>query len=159
MRHLLFLLIFVVLLNPIHAAEIIVDNDSAGTEATGIWQPSSGKNTYGTQSLYSREIGATYRFTLSIPEPGLYDVNLWWTEFFNRSTNVAIDVVHRDGTETIFVNQKQNGGQWNNIGSWYFATDAVVIIHSNSTSKSTGADAVQLISIPDDLPPDDLEII
>jgi len=96
--------------------------------------------------LYSRDIGATYRYTLHIDEPGAYDVSLWWTEFFNRSTNVAIDITHRDGTARVYINQKQNGGQWNKVGSWYFTADAIVTVHSDATDKSTNADAVRLIS-------------
>jgi len=58
---------------------------------------------------------------------------------------VAIDITHRDGTTRVYVNQKQNGGQWNKVGSWYFTDDAIVTILSDSTDNSTGADAVQLI--------------
>jgi len=124
--------------------ELILDNNQPGTVATGNWLRSGGADSYGTQSLYSREIGATYRYTLPIAESGTYDVNLWWTEFYNRSTNVAIDITHRDGIARIYINQKQNGGQWNKVGSWYFDNDAIITIHSDATDKSTNADAVRL---------------
>jgi len=115
--------------------------------ATGTWQLSSGANYYGTPSLYSREVGATYSYTIPIAESGTYGVSLWWTEFSSRFTNVAIDIAHHDGTTRVYINQKQNGGQWNKLGSWYFDADAIVTIHSESTGKSTNADAVRLIQL------------
>jgi len=127
--------------------ELILDNNQPGTVATGNWLRSGGANSYGTKSVYSREVGATYSYTIPITESGTYEVNLWWTELYNRSTKVAIDITHRDDTARVYVDQKQNGGQWNNVGSWYFAADAIVTIHSDSTKKSTGADAVQLIQL------------
>ncbi len=130
-----------------HAVEIILDNNSAGTVATGTWTPSAGANSYGTQSLYSRDVDATYSYTVKITEPGTYDVNLWWTEYFSRSTNVAVDIKHRDGTARVHINQKQNGGEWNNIGSWYFTEDAIITIYSDPANNSTNADAVQLLSV------------
>jgi len=133
-----------------HAVEIILDNNSAGTETTGTWTRSAGVDFYGTPSLYSRDVDATYSYTMQIKEPGTYDVNLWWTEYFSRSTNVAVDIKHHYGTTRIFINQKESGGQWNKIGSWYFAADAVVTIHSDPANNSTNADAVQLVSINSD---------
>jgi len=144
----LFLILITTLfyISPIHAAEIILDNNSAGTQATGTWLRSSGANSYGTQSIYSLRAGATYSYTMPITEPGTYDVNLWWTTYPNRATQVAIDIKHRDGTARVYVNQQENGGQWNNIGSWDFSADAIVTIYAYAKGTSTAADAVQLIS-------------
>jgi len=153
-NNLLFLIILILspfCMTAAHATtDIILDNNSPGTTSTGTWQPSSGANSFGSQSLYSREVGATYTYTMPISASGTYDVNLWWTTWPNRSTEVAIDITHRDGTDRVFINQQQNGGQWNTIGSWFFDTDVIVTIHSSSTNKSTNADALQLIAADSD---------
>ncbi len=145
--YLILIIISLFCIQPVYASNIILDNNQPGTDSTGTWSPSAGLNFYGTQSLYSRDVDATYSYTIQIPEPGTYDVNLWWTEYISRSTNVAIDITHGDGTTRVYVNQKQNGGQWNTIGSWYFATDAIVTLHSDPANNSTNTDAVQLTAI------------
>jgi hypothetical protein len=45
--------------------------------------------------------------------------------------------------KTVYVNQLQNGGKWNSLGTYSFSTQATVVIESRSGSKSTCADAVK----------------
>ena len=118
----------------------VVDNDQPGTSSSGEWSLSGGVNPYGTQSVYSNKTGATYTFTS--PISGVHDVEMWWTEYSNRCTAVPVEIY--DGTtllETVTINQLQNGGQWNFIGTYTFSGQAKVVIVS-AGGCTTSADAV-----------------
>jgi hypothetical protein len=120
----------------------IIDTGSAGTSSTGQWLTSGGANPYGSKSLYSKDVGATYTFTSSIS--GTYDVEMWWTYWASRCTNVPVKIY--DGStllETVYVNQKQDGGQWNFLGPYDFSGQARVVVVATNSSCSTCADAVE----------------
>jgi hypothetical protein len=122
--------------------EIVIDDGDAGTEASGTWKVSGGAAAYGTQSLYSREVGATYEY--KEPLAGRYEVSLWWTYYSTRCEDVMVEIYDGDfQLDTVYVNQQQNGGMWNVLGSYAFSGEAAVVIVSESDSCSTAADAVQ----------------
>ncbi len=125
-------------------SEVIVDNGDAGTSFTGSWSPSSGPDYYGSQSLYNWNVG-TYSFQASVSETA--DVYLWWTETSSRCENVTVEIY--DGTtlidDTVRINQQENGGQWNLIGTYTFSGTAKVVIVSGSDTCSTCADAVRFL--------------
>ncbi len=124
--------------------KVIIDNGDAGTSSTGRWYLSRSGNPYGDNSLYSRTAGAEYTFEAAIDGP--YEVSLWWTERLSRCANVAVEIY--DGhtlLDTIEVNQKANGGQWNVLGTYGFSGTGRVVIISESRC-STCADAVRFVS-------------
>jgi hypothetical protein len=128
--------------DPFAPQEVIVDNGEAGTSSTGSWQVSGGPNPYGDGSLYSKRVGATYSFDAAIG--GVYEVSLWWTEWPSRSTSVPVEIYDGDTLlDTVLVNQKAQGGQWNVLGTYTFAGTARVTIVSEGSSHSTCADAVK----------------
>jgi len=121
----------------------IIDNGYPGTSYTGIWSVSGAANPYGTNSLYNKVAGSTYTFTNNIT--GNHKISLWWTEWASRSDNVAVEI--RNGStllETVHINQKNNGGQWNELGTYNFSGTAKVTIISSGNDTSTCADAVNL---------------
>ncbi len=62
----------------------------------------------------------------------------------NRRISVPIDITHLGGTSTVTVNQRQNGGQWNQLGTtWNFDTTATIAIRSLGNG-STSADAIRV---------------
>jgi hypothetical protein len=124
-----------------NAAQTIIDNGQSGTSSTGTWYVSSGANPYGENSLTTMESGATYTFQASLD--GTHDVALWWTPWSSRCTAVPVDIYN--GTtllETVYVNQQQNAGQWNTIGTYGFSGTARVRLRAQS-GCSTCADAVK----------------
>jgi hypothetical protein len=121
--------------------EIIVDNGEADTSSTGTWRTSDGANPYGSKSIYSNDGGATYTFEAAIG--GVYEVSLWWTEWPSRSTSVPVEIYDGDTLlDTVLVNQKAQGGQWNVVGTYFFNDNARVTVVSEGT-YSTCADAVR----------------
>jgi hypothetical protein len=67
-----------------------------------------------------------------------------WTYYKSRCEAVPIEIYDGDLLlDTVTVDQKQNGGQWNVLGSYDFSGSAMVVVISESDNCSTCADAVQ----------------
>ncbi|MCP4990078.1 MAG: hypothetical protein GY928_29755 [Colwellia sp.] len=127
------------------AAEVIVDNGGAGATPNGGWSPSGGTPYYGSKSVYSKDPAGTYTYTATVSDTGLQEVSMWWTEWRSRCTEVLVDI--SDGVyplETVTINQQDDGGKWNILGSYEFTTGtANVIINAVGNACSTNADAVK----------------
>ena len=123
------------------SAEVIIDNGETGTSFTGTWEASGGTGAYGTNSLWSRN-GTTYTFTMTGQPAGMYEVFMWWSQYSTRPSSVPVAINYTGGASNTTVNQKQNYGQWNSLGTFYFdGTGSVRITSANG--GSTCADAVK----------------
>jgi len=134
-------------LNPLSAlADTIIDNGDPDTSFTGDWRVSGGSNPYGDDSLWSRG-GSTYTWTFTPSESGVYQVSMWWTQYDSRSSNIPVTIEHSGGTATEYINQQENGGQWNILGTYSFEAGLSysVTITSQPSPASTCADAVRFI--------------
>ena len=131
--------------------EIIIDNGDPETSSTGEWNISGGADPFGADSYWSRD-GSTYTWTFTPTESGYHEVSMWWTEWSSRSTNVPIEIEYAGGTDTVYINQQTNGGQWNPIKQYYFDAGVSynITILSQPDPLSTSADAVQFIYISDE---------
>ncbi len=126
--------------------ELIVDNRDVNTSRTGTWSVSSGTNPWGGQSLYSNS-GSSFRWSLNLPEAGVYDVYAWWTYHPNRSTNVPYRINHATGIDTVVVNQHDPalGGQWVLLGRYTFTAGSAGYVEVSSENGQACADAVRLM--------------
>jgi hypothetical protein len=132
--------------------DIIIDNGTPGTSQTGTWYVISGAKSYGGSSLYAR-YGATYTWQFNSQPAGLYEVYIWWSESNTRPTNVAVVISHRDGKNTLSVNQRQNSGRWNSLGQYYFESSGSVRITAANNYLATCADAVRFSPVSSTTPP------
>ena len=106
---------------PTFAAEIVVDNSDASVQVKGNWtktQTTSGF--YGADYLF-RTAGdgkstVTYPFPSSSPS-GKYTVFAQWSAGPNRATNAAYQITSNGGGSSVSVNQKTNGGSWQQLGN------------------------------------------
>jgi PKD repeat protein len=127
-------------------ADVVIDNGDPGTSYTGTWSPSSGAGYYGTNSLFARP-SATYTWSFNSQQPGTYEVLVWWTSVNTRGSDVEI-TVNGSETHTTFINQIENGSQWNSLGTFSFDTDGSVTITASDEllpdgrTVSTCADAI-----------------
>ncbi len=129
-------------------ADIIIDNGAAGTSYTGSWSLSGGTAPYGGSSLWSRN-GATYTFSMNGQQAGTYEVLMWWSGWSSRAPAVPITVNYSGGTKNLTVNQLENAGQWNSLGTYYFdGSGSVTITAATGDTLSTCADAVQFRYVP-----------
>ncbi len=139
-----------------NSAVIVLDDGKTGTTASGSWKVSGGTNPYGSQSLYSKDTSGRYTFSSELS--GRYEVSLWWTEYSSRCGSVPVYIYDdNDLLKTIYVDQRENGGLWNVLGSFEFSGKARVVVASRDSSCSTCADAAEFsLDIDDD---DSLRVI
>jgi len=130
--------------DPMSPDAIVEDNGGPGSSFSGAWHVSSMPDYYGDSSLYSIEAGAVY--TLEASVVGFNDVSVWWTAHSGRC--VAVPVKVYDGSEllaTLYVDHREDGGQWNLLGSYSFSGTGRVVIISESSECHTCADAVRFV--------------
>jgi hypothetical protein len=131
------------------ATTVIVD-DTAAT-VVGAW--TSGNTTagfYGTDYLSDGNTGKgtkSVTFTPNLPTSGTYNVYARWTAASSRATNVPINITSASGTQTVTVNQQQNGGVWVLLGTYTFTagTGGSVTILTTGTNGYVIADAVEFV--------------
>ncbi|OHB53896.1 MAG: hypothetical protein A2Y10_14890 [Planctomycetes bacterium GWF2_41_51] len=122
--------------------DLTIDNGQPGTSSTGSWAASGATGYYGTDSLWARN-GATYTWAMSGQSSETYEVLMWWTAFPSRASAVSTVITHAGGQQTLTINQQENGGQWNSLGTYTFnGTGSVRITAANGDTVSTCADAV-----------------
>jgi hypothetical protein len=121
---------------------IIVDDGDTGTSADGIWKISGATDTFGKQSLFSRDVGAEYTYESQIS--GHHEVAMWWSGYSTRCPDVPVEIYDGDVLlDVLYVDQSLNSGQWNVLGSYDFTGTARVSVQSASSDCSTAADAVK----------------
>ena len=112
------------LATPTLAAEVVVDNSDASVQVKGNWT-----RTQTTSGFY----GADYLFrtagdgsaTVSYPFPstspaGKYTLFAQWSAGPNRATNATYQITSNAGASPVTVNQKTNGGNWQQLGTFDF---------------------------------------
>ena len=124
---------------------VIVDNGDTNTTQTGEWAVSSKPNFYGTDSLYSNT-DSTYSFHTSVA--GRHTVSLWWTSSKRRAVKVPVEIYDGDTLlNVVYVDQRENGGCWNDLGVYIFTQMAKVKIISEQGEQYTSADAVRFTAL------------
>jgi lysophospholipase L1-like esterase len=128
--------------------ETIIDNRSASTSYTGTWSVSGATGFYGTDSVWSRD-GATFTWRFSPLSTGVHNLHMWWTIWPSRSTNIPVDITHSGGTARVYINQQENGSQWNLLGTYLFEAGKsyTVKITSQPGPSSTCSDAVKFVYV------------
>lgn len=130
--------------------EITMDNGVAGTYYSGTWGVSGGTGAYGSNSLWARET-ARYKWTYTPQNGGRYEVSLWWTEFSSRGTKIPVTLTYRGGNEKLTVNQQDNGGQWNVLGTYPMTagTTYSVLVETAGDGSTACADAIRVRRVSD----------
>jgi hypothetical protein len=97
--------------------------------------------------------GSSYaEFRPRIFTEAIYEVYGWWVSSSNRCQDTPFIIKHKNGTDTVRVNQVQNGSTWKLIGSYTFSNDtSQKVIISNAGTPGTSAtyvvaDAIRIIS-------------
>jgi hypothetical protein len=130
------------------AHQVIIDNGDTGTGpfwGGPAWPESTGKNYYGSKSVYKTASGEGYFWMTQSPLNGRYEVFMWHT--FRQSRCTLAPVLIYNGNTLIdntTVDQYHNPGQWNSIGTYDFNAQGIIIITS-SPGCSTCADAVKFV--------------
>lgn len=114
-------------------------------------------NSFGT-NFWSKAQGSgsawmEYRPTVIIP--GNYDVFEWHPSVTNASSGTPFIICDASGTNTVFVNQQTNGGNWSLLGRFNFAagTNGFVRVLDNFADAGNVAlvDGLKLVYANDDV--------
>lgn len=133
-------------------ADIIVDNANAAL--VGAWTVgTSSTDKYGASYAYNGPgTGAEYAtFTPNVLTPGDYELYEWHCQGSNRVTAAPHIIKYNGGQTTVNINQQINGGKWNLVGKYNFAsgtTGYVRVTDAFSGSYVVIADAVKLVYAP-----------
>lgn len=89
---------------------------------------------------------ATFWFYL--PSAQTRTVDAWWTTYSNRSSSAPYIAYDANGTEVgrVSVDQKVNGGKWNQLGTWSFTAgwNRIVLSRWTTAGDYVIADAVKI---------------
>jgi predicted 3-demethylubiquinone-9 3-methyltransferase (glyoxalase superfamily) len=126
---------------PTSSDAIIIDNGDSASRSIGSWNPSTGLNSYGTQSVFTKNPGSEYIFEKTLN--GSYEVSLWWTVTASRCSNVPVEIYDNSTLiDTVYVDQNMDGGTWNILGVYdFYGSGAVSIVSQGGCSAN--ADAVK----------------
>ncbi|MCP4001679.1 MAG: hypothetical protein GY727_12280, partial [Gammaproteobacteria bacterium] len=125
----------------------IIDDGDAATSQVGTWPTSTNASGYegSHYSHHSPVVGSnTYTWNLAAISPGDYLIYAKWTANANRASNAKYDIQHVNGIQTVTVNQKANGSQWELLGSFTIDTSSAVVL-SDDADGYVIADAIQLV--------------
>jgi hypothetical protein len=106
---------------------------------------------YGPSHHSNHEIGTGLDYAVwmaEIPEPGRYEIYAWWYAGLWRPTDVPYTIYHRTGSTVVRVDQTQNGGQWNLLGSFELQDLARIEVSDDASSgRDIVADAVRIVYV------------
>lgn len=144
---------------PPGAATLVIDSNNAvnpasqrGIVVSSNWRSSQSVGGYYNTGYFWRTTGnsadsATFWF--QNPSPACYTVEAWWTQGTDRSTQAPFIITNGDGQRlgTVSVNQRQNGGRWNSLGTYAFSAGRATIALSRWVDGGgvVIADAVRLV--------------
>jgi hypothetical protein len=130
----------------------VVDNASGRFSASGAWDPSSWNGErYGKNYRYTRPAATsdTARYRFKIPATGRYKVQAWWPSDSGYNASTPIGVNTTSGLRWVNVNQRRNGGQWADVGTFEMAAGDRQNVQVSRWASGNGyviADAMRVLS-------------
>ena len=116
------------------------------------WFASANSGYWGNTPAQLNPIGdgsSFAEFRPSFPADAMYEVYGWWVASSNRCQDTPFIIKHKNGTDTVRINQTQNGSQWKLIGTYNFSQDTsqkIFISNAGTTGTYIVADAIRIIS-------------
>ncbi len=133
--------------------KIIDTGDTAHCELTGDgWFETANAGFWGETPSMLNQKGpgdACAIFTPQLPTAGTYDVFGWWVAASNRCTDTPFIFHHKNGIDTVRINQVNNGSTWSLAGTYEFSGDisaAVIISEAATGGTYIVADAIKFVT-------------
>ena len=129
--------------------EIVLDNGSA--VFTGSWSTgTSSADKFGSDYRWASTGAAPAKawWRPNVPSAGNYTVYFWWPQGSNRNPQTQVGVRINGQIHAVTVNQQQNGGRWNAIGTWWFPAGTgsqVGLSNAGPAGYVVIADAIRLV--------------
>ena len=133
-------------------ADIIIDNPAA--TVVGSWSTgTSSADKFGSDYRFRSQGGGSYlQFTPNIQTAGNYNVYEWHPVGSNRTVGAPHVITYNGGTVTVNINQQINGGRWNLIGTFNFASGTAGNVRITDGFTDAGqvvlADAIKFVYVP-----------
>ncbi len=87
-------------------------------------------------------------WTPNVAQAGQYQVYARWTQHPNRATNATYTVSHAGGTTPVTLDQQQNGGVWNSLGTFTLGPGtAHKVTLTDQANGYVVADAVRFVPL------------
>jgi hypothetical protein len=133
---------------------IMCDNGESCTSKTGKWKVVETSQAYRGTSLASSK-KATYTWTPDLQHAGYYEIYMWWNAALLNCDSCPVTLTcGGELLDTLSIDQRQDGGQWNLLGTYELATGngcSVTILSEGGLASRTTADAVRFV-FTDNLP-------
>ena len=139
--------------NPDHLQYFITNPEpwSPSVEVTGDWNSSMDPEGYFRDNYYWLPAGTglnAVEYLFTIPEPGQYRIEAWWPESADNTASAKYTVYHDSGSSDVFIDQRTNGGMWNEIGIFDFSDgEYSVLISDQTASGRVIADGVRITAM------------
>jgi hypothetical protein len=133
--------------------EKVIDTGDKEAEIIGSnWITSANSGYYGSTPSRICGIGdgsSLVQFRPNLTKQAEYEVYAWWVASDNRAKDTPFIIHHKNGTDTVRMNQAVNGSVWNLVGKFTFnadTTDRIIITNGAKNGNYVVADAVKLVS-------------
>ncbi|MFO1352711.1 MAG: RHS repeat-associated core domain-containing protein [Gammaproteobacteria bacterium] len=130
--------------------ETLVDNaTTANVTVVGTWPTATTLKGFHSTNYQTHAAGSganTFAWKPTVTSAGSYRLYARWVAAASHATNATYTVTHSAGATPVTVNQQQNGGQWNLLGTFNFSSTAATITLSDQANGTVIADAVKLVS-------------
>ncbi|MBN1378392.1 MAG: RHS domain-containing protein, partial [Gammaproteobacteria bacterium] len=135
----------------VHAANGIpvggLELDNSEGSAIGAWPSSSAVIGYtGSNYQFHAAGSGDNSFSWTPNLSGEYQIYARWTSHANRASNATYTITHSAGTDNISVNQKQNGGVWNLLGTYTLDTSSTITLTDDADGYVI-ADGIQFVPV------------
>jgi len=130
----------------------IVDTEGDKIQKVGSWTESFNPGAYGSSnSLFipSGEGNNHITYNLEVDLENDYELYAWWIADTQNSKDTPYIINHKNGIDTVTVDQTESGSFWNIIGNFTFTgtnTDYVKITDGGTTGGYISADAIRIVS-------------
>ncbi len=121
--------------------DVYVDDGTTGFTTIGSWSTGSSQGGMDNDYLYASRASsetASATFRPALPRSGQYNVSTWYVNGTNRVADASYLVSHRNGTQTVVVDQQQTGRQWLLLGTFPFDTGSTGYVKLSNAAATTG---------------------
>ena len=87
-------------------------------------------------------------WTLPITTATTYEVFAKWMSDGTRATDAPYTITHVGGQTTVTVDQQQNGGTWQSLGTYQLASGQATVLLTDRANGTVSADAIQAVPVP-----------
>jgi hypothetical protein len=128
----------------------LIDDDMRRfVERRGSWEHLEHPvNRHAMSYLLSNDAMGTIRYTPDLPALARYEVAAWWPEGVSDAAKVPVAVGHAAGVDTVFVDQRGDGGRWVSLGMWSFDAGQGGFVEIQGSDARVAADAVRFTRKP-----------